>query len=74
MASIIHRCVTEHFRTTLAKQNQPHTVTLHTEFLKGTVAGETILEVRNLRLGANTSTIHISLLQGESEKAVAYAS
>lgn len=43
------------------------------DFLKCTLACETTFEVRNVGLGGNTSTIHISLTRGRSEKAAAYA-
>lgn len=59
VASILHRCVSVHFETTLAQQNQPDTITLHANYLKRTVAGETALDVRNVRLGGRTSTVHI---------------
>ncbi|KAI1308156.1 thioesterase-like superfamily-domain-containing protein [Xylaria venustula] len=66
------RVAATHFGTTLAKQNQPHTITLHAEFLRRTHAGPAILTVRDVKLGRQTSTIHISLAQDGREEVVAY--
>ncbi|KAI0811607.1 thioesterase-like superfamily-domain-containing protein [Xylaria sp. FL0064] len=66
------RVAATHFGTTLAKQNQPHTVTLHAEFLRRTNAGAATFTVKDMKLGRQTSTIHISLTQDGREEVVAY--
>ncbi|KAK5634469.1 hypothetical protein RRF57_010182 [Xylaria bambusicola] len=66
------RVASAHFSTTLAKQNQPHTITLHAEFLRRTHAGSATLTVMDMKLGKQTSTIHISLTQNGREEVVAY--
>ncbi|KAI0509277.1 thioesterase-like superfamily-domain-containing protein [Xylaria bambusicola] len=66
------RVASAHFSTTLAKQNQPHTITLHAEFLRRTHAGSATFAVRDMKLGQQTSTIHISLTQDGREEVVAY--
>lgn len=52
-----------HFSTTLSRQNQPHTITLHLDFLRRTEKGPAIFTVRDAKLGRQTSTVHISLTQ-----------
>lgn len=59
-----------HFRTTLAKQNQPHTITLHIEFLRRAEVGPANFSVRDVKLGQQTSTIQIILTQRGREEAV----
>ncbi|KAI0426117.1 thioesterase-like superfamily-domain-containing protein [Xylaria sp. FL1042] len=66
------RVAATHFNTTLAKQNQPHTITLHAEFLRRTRAGAATFTVKDMKLGRQTSTIHISLTQDGREEVVAY--
>ncbi|KAK8158990.1 thioesterase-like superfamily-domain-containing protein [Phyllosticta citrichinensis] len=61
-----------HFRTTLARQNQPHTITLHLEFLRRTQEGPAVFTVQDLKLGRQTSNIHVSLSQGGREAVVGY--
>ncbi|KIW03403.1 uncharacterized protein PV09_05608 [Verruconis gallopava] len=62
----------KHFSTTLSKQNQPHTFTVHQEFPRRTEVGPAIFKVRDIKLGRQTSTIHISLVQYGREEVVAY--
>jgi len=52
-----------HFSTTLSRQNQLHTITLHLDFLRRTEKGPATFTVRDAKLGRQTSTIHISLAQ-----------
>lgn len=66
------RVAATHFSTTLAKQDQPHTITLHAEFLRRTSAGPATLTVKDTKLGRQTSTIHVSLAQEGREEVVAY--
>jgi hypothetical protein len=62
----------KHFNTTLSKQNQPHTFTIHLEFPRRTEVGPAIFKVKDVKLGRQTSTIHISLIQHGREEVVAY--
>ncbi|KAI1179389.1 thioesterase-like superfamily-domain-containing protein [Nemania sp. FL0916] len=66
------RVATTHFSSTLARQNQPHTITLHAEFLRRTRIGPATFTVRDMKLGRQTSTIHITLTQDGREEVVAY--
>lgn len=66
------RVASAHFSTTLAKQNQPHTITLHAEFLRRTHAGHATFTVRDMKIGRQTSTIHVTLTQDGREEVVAY--
>ncbi|TKA75565.1 hypothetical protein B0A49_04600 [Cryomyces minteri] len=61
-----------HFRTTLSKQKQPHTITLHLEFLRRTQEGPATFVVKDAKLGRRMSTIHVTLIQGKREEVVGY--
>lgn len=64
--------VKTHFSTTLAKQNQPHTLSMHVEFLRRTESGPATFKVDNIKLGRQTSTVHVHLSQGGRDEVVAY--
>ena len=66
------RVVSLHFATTLAKQNQPHTVTLHLDFLRRTQVGPATFVVKDVKLGRQTSVVHVTLLQDSREEVVGY--
>ncbi|KAI0883006.1 thioesterase-like superfamily-domain-containing protein [Annulohypoxylon maeteangense] len=72
VTSVFLRVATTHFRTTLATQNQPHTVSLHLEFLRRTQEGPATLVVRDVKLGRQTSTIHVVLSQDGRDEVVGY--
>lgn len=61
-----------HFSRTLHKQNQPHTITLHLEFVRRTEVGPATFKVRDVKLGRLASTIHISLFQNGREEVLGY--
>jgi len=56
-----------HFETTLAAQNQPHTIAFHVDFLRRTQEGPCAFKVTDTKLGRQTSIIHISMSQGREE-------
>ena len=58
-----------HFRGTLSSQNQPHTITLHLDFLRRTQTGPAIFTVQDTKLGRQTSVIHVTLSQPKSNDA-----
>jgi hypothetical protein len=66
------RVVSLHFATTLAKQNQPHTVTLHLDFLRRTQVGPATFIVKDVKLGRQTSVVHVTLQQDGREEVVGY--
>ncbi|EKG14901.1 hypothetical protein MPH_07941 [Macrophomina phaseolina MS6] len=72
VTAVFLRVASTHFRTTLAAQNQPHTITLHLEFLRRTQEGPATFEVKDAKLGRQTSTIHVSLVQDGREEVVGY--
>ncbi|KAI0834417.1 thioesterase-like superfamily-domain-containing protein [Hypoxylon sp. FL0890] len=72
VTSVFLRVAAAHFRTTLAAQNQPNTISLHLEFLRRTQEGSAILVVREVKLGRQTSTIHVALSQDGCEEVVGY--
>lgn len=57
-----------HFSKTLSGQNQPHTITLHLEFVRRTEVGPATFKVRDVKVGRLTSTIHVSLFQNGREE------
>lgn len=61
-----------HFAKTLSRQNQPHSITLHLEFVRRTEVGEATFKVRDVKLGRLASTIHISLFQNGREEVLGY--
>lgn len=66
MTAVFLRVAEAHFKSTLAAQNQPHTITLHLDFLRRTQAGPALFTVLDTKLGRQTSVIHVTLSQGES--------
>jgi len=61
-----------HFNTTLSSQNQPHTITLHLDFLRRTQEGPALFTVKDAKLGRQTSIIHVTLNQGGRDEVVGY--
>ncbi|KAI9718345.1 MAG: hypothetical protein M1828_006747 [Chrysothrix sp. TS-e1954] len=70
VTSTIQRVAALHFATTLRSQLQPHTLALHLEFLRRTSVGEAVILVHHVKLGRQTSTIHVSLRQSDGRDAV----
>lgn len=62
----------DHFSKTLSKQNQPHTITVHLEFVRRTEIGPALFTVKDVKLGRATSTIHITLTQNGREEVMGY--
>ncbi|KAF2441039.1 hypothetical protein P171DRAFT_456952 [Karstenula rhodostoma CBS 690.94] len=65
--------VSAHFATALAKQNQPHTIALHIEFLRRTQVGPATFHVEDVKLGRQTSVVHVRMSQEGREEVLAYA-
>lgn len=63
MTGMILEVVKTHFATSLAKQDQPHTIALHIEFLRRTQAGPATFKVDDVKLGRQTSIVHVSMEQ-----------
>lgn len=63
ITSCFMRVAALHFATTLAAQQQPHAITLHLEFLRRTEVGPGQFVVRDVKLGRQTSTLHVTLSQ-----------
>lgn len=70
--SCIQRAVHKHFQTTHSKLNQPHTLALHLTFTRRTQTGPARIHVRDVKLGRQTSTVHVSLQQDDREEIVGY--
>lgn len=60
---MILEVVRVHFATSLVKQNQPHTIALHAEFLRRTSVGPAIFKVEDVKLGRQTSIVHVTMEQ-----------
>jgi hypothetical protein len=63
VTSVFLSVVKTHFSTTLKKQNQPHTIALGLNFLRRTEVGEALFTVREVKLGRQTSVVHVTLSQ-----------
>src|ERR1700761_7843603 len=66
------RVAATHFASTLKKQNQPYCLTLHLEFPRRTEVGPAKFIVRDVKLGRQISSIHISLHQHGQEEVLGY--
>lgn len=65
--------VSSHFSTTLSAQSQPHTIALHVEFLRRTQSGPAHFTVSDVKLGRQTSIVHITMSQDGRTEVIAYA-
>jgi hypothetical protein len=72
VTAVFMRVVSQHFSTTLARQNQPHTIALHLDFLRRTQIGPATFKVKDVKLGRQTSVVHVTLLQDGREEVVGY--
>jgi hypothetical protein len=72
VTSCFLRVARTHFDNTLVKQNQPHTLTIHLEFPRRTEIGPATFIVKDVKLGRQTSTIHITLSQHGQDEVLAY--
>lgn len=72
VTSCFLQVVQTHFVTTLKKQNQPHTITLHLDFLRRTQTGPAEFKVKDVKLGRQTSVVHVTLTQDGREEVVGY--
>ncbi|CAI6341450.1 unnamed protein product [Periconia digitata] len=64
--------VSKHFHTSLAKLHQPHTIALHVEFLRRTQVGLATFKVEDVKIGRQTSIVHVHMSQDGREEIVAY--
>jgi acyl-coenzyme A thioesterase PaaI-like protein len=71
--SLLWRSITEHNRTTLRKYDQPETVAMHVELLRPVPSGDAVIQIKDVRLGKGSSTVHVALWQGGKERVVGYA-
>ncbi|KAK6218708.1 hypothetical protein LQW54_002631 [Pestalotiopsis sp. IQ-011] len=63
VTSVLQSVAQEHFRTTLRAQNQPDCISLHADFVQRTSAGPAVVRVEDLKLGRQTSTVRLTLVQ-----------
>ncbi|KAI1485285.1 thioesterase-like superfamily-domain-containing protein, partial [Biscogniauxia mediterranea] len=73
VTSALLRVAALHFATTLSPARQPHTIIAHVEFLRRTRAGRgALVAARDVKVGRQTSTVHLSLSQDDDILVVAY--
>lgn len=72
VTSTFQQVVRRHFDTTLRKQDQPHTLALHLDFLRRTQTGPATFTVKDVKLGRQTSIVHVTLTQDGREEVVGY--
>jgi acyl-coenzyme A thioesterase PaaI-like protein len=72
VTGMILEVVRTHFATSLAKHNQPHTIALHIEFLRRTQIGPATFKVDDVKLGRQTSIVHVSMEQDGRQEVIAY--
>lgn len=72
MTACFQTVVRKHFNTTLRKQNQPHTIALHLDFLRRTQTGPATFKIKDVKLGRQTSILHVTLTQDSREEVVGY--
>jgi len=70
--SCILRATREHFETTLARQDQPHTLAIHAEFPRRTEIGPATIKFEEIKLGRQLSTVHATFIQHGSKEILAY--
>jgi Thioesterase-like superfamily len=70
VTSTILRASALHLSTTLASQRQPHCMILHLEFPRRTSVGPATLYITDIKLGRQTSTIHVTLQQDDDRTEV----
>lgn len=67
MTSCILRVASLHFRTTLARCNQPHTISLHLSFLRRSAVGRATFTVSAAKIGKTLSVVQISVAQDQAQ-------
>lgn len=73
LQALLWRAIGLHFKTTLSKYDQLDTIALHIEFLRPAATGEARVHVKDVRLGKTSCMVHVSLVQGKTERVVGYA-
>jgi len=71
--SLLWKVIAEHYRTTLKSYDQPDMVAMHVELLRPVPLGEAVIQIKDVRLGKGSCTVHVALVQGGKERVVGYA-
>ncbi|KAF9886355.1 hypothetical protein FE257_011500 [Aspergillus nanangensis] len=74
IAAILHRLATDHFHRSHPKQHhsRPAPINLQLQYVRRSDIGPAALHVRDVKLGARISLIHVTLSQNNREKVVGY--
>jgi hypothetical protein len=73
IGSIILQAIKQHFSDSYPKLNQPDTFTVQFRFLEASNAGPISIDIKDVRMGKNTSTVHFTASQNSIVKIVGYA-
>ncbi|KAF7189005.1 hypothetical protein HII31_09669 [Pseudocercospora fuligena] len=73
LVALVWKTIKMHYQTTLKDRHQPDTTSFHLEFLRPTTTGPVSIHIKDVRLGKATSVVHATMIQGGTEKCVAYA-
>jgi acyl-CoA thioesterase FadM len=70
MAAVLHRVSTTHFKRTHPNRHNgvPMPISMQLTYLRRTAEGPALITVQDIKLGARTSTIHITLSQEDPPK------
>lgn len=66
--------IQQHFRFTLRSYNQSDTFNIQTVFIRSAAIENVVVNIKDVKLDINVSTIHFILLQADTERVVKYAS
>ncbi|KAK5174296.1 uncharacterized protein LTR77_001376 [Saxophila tyrrhenica] len=72
MISLLWESVALHCRTTLAKHQQPDTLSCYVQFLRPAAVGQALISLQDVQLSKTTSTLHATLHQSNKDRVVAY--
>ena len=70
MTSVLLAVAQRHFQTTLKRQNQPHCMILHLDFVQRTSTGPAFVTIKDIKLGRQTSTIQVTLTQANRDEII----
>lgn len=73
VGSIILHAVKEHLQISHPNLNQPDVFTVHFRFLEASNAGSISIDIKDVKMGKNTSTVHFAASQNGTVKIVGYA-
>src|ERR1700761_7165919 len=73
IGTIILQAIRQHFQISHPKLNQLDTFTVHFRYLEASNAGDISVNITEVKMGKNTSTVHFAASQDDTVKIVGYA-